>query len=132
MEPNAYIEISENFDASTYGKDQEYKIDANLGALVGEYKYWGLFGPTNGIPVPADFVPQTLEHDFTVYNNDHIFALEGENAPSYGAEMPGYLMAGLLTDNASTANAVTIQNALTTYYVSSFGPAAARTWKTTK
>ena len=124
MEPNAYIEVSEFSDPSTDTDDQQFKIDANAGALVGEYKNWGIYTSTYGTAVPNDLLPSTLKKDFTTYNNDHLFALEGENAPSFGVQMPGYLIAGLLADNTSTSNAVTMQNVLTKYYNSTFGPAA--------
>ncbi len=126
MEPNAYIEVSEIFqDGIPESFDQQFKMDGNDGAQTGVYKSWDIYG-SNGRdnPVPKDLLPSNVEKDFTIYNNDHVLALEGENAPAYGAQMPGYLMAGLLSDNASTANAVTMQNVLTNYYNSLFGPAA--------
>ncbi len=59
-----------------------------------------------------------------MYNFDHTLAIEGENAPSFGPESPGYYMSGQLTFNASAANAVTMQTMLSNFYNSSFGPAA--------
>ena len=43
---------------------------------------------------------------------------------SYGADTPGYLLAGQISNNPSTANGTTVQNLLTNYYTGLFGPAA--------
>ena len=124
MEPNSYIELGDTSNPGIDDNDQEFKIGANDGALVGEYRSWGIYSNNSVSSVPTDFLPKNIKSSFTIYANDHVFALEGENAPSYAMQMPGYLMAGVLSNNASAANAVSMQNVLTNYYNSSYGPAA--------
>ena len=125
MSSNVYMEVSEIYDYSPESKDQQLKTDKQLGAQTGVYDNWGIYFSTGyDNPTPAELVPSGVLSRMTMFNDDHVLALEGENAPTYTGEMPGYLMTGLLADSASYANTNILQTALTTYYNDSFGPGA--------
>ncbi len=105
------MEVSSIFQNTNNTKYQQFKIDKNLGAVVGYYKNWGIYFDTGfGNPVPKAEVPSTLETDMAMYNFDHVSVLDGEDAPSYGSMIPGFLMAGWLSNNAG----VNLQTDLTT------------------
>ncbi len=125
MEPNVVIESSQIFEDTPYTTDQQMKIETNHGALAGLYLNWSIYLETGyGNPVPPDYLPANVESNFALYNDDHVFDLEGEGTAAYGGEMPGYLMVGQISNNPSVANATTMQNMLTNYYNSIYGPAA--------
>ncbi len=132
LEPNVLVESSQIFQGETPATiDEQMKINGNHGALTGLYLNWGIYIETGyNNPSAPDFKPSNLEANFALYNDDHAFVLEGENAASFGADAPGALLAGLLTNNPSVANATNLQNVLansstsTGYYPSLFGPAA--------
>ena len=131
MEPNVIIETAPLFQDTPDTVDEQVKINANHGAIPGVYQSWSLYAESgNGNPVPLDFVAGNVENEFALFNDDHVFVIEGEATAAYGSEMPGYLMAGQFKNNPATANATTLQNMLansttsTGYYPSLYGPAA--------
>ncbi len=125
MEPNVLIESGQLFQNTPDTIDEQMKINSNHGALVGDYVNWGIYLETGyNNPDAPDFQPSNVENHFALYNDDHVLVLEGESAASYGADSPGVLLAGLLTDNPTTSNATTVQTVLTNYYTGLFGPAA--------
>ena len=125
MEPDVFMEASEIFQDTSDTVDQQLKIDKSRGAVTGLYRNWNIY--LEGYyanPVAPDQLPINVDTQMALFNDDHVSVLEGEDAPSYGAQMPGYYMSNLISANAANANATTMQNALTAYYNSSFGPAA--------
>ncbi len=126
LEPNVLIISSQILQGETPDTiDEQVKINGNHGGMTGVYLNWGIYLETGyNNPDAPDFQPSILENNFALYNDDHTFALEGENAASVGADMPGALLAGQLTNNPATANATTMQNVLTNYYNGLYGPAS--------
>ncbi len=125
LEPNVFIEVSELFQNTPDTIDQQLKIDKSRGAITGVYRNWNIYlEGYYGNPVAPDMLPSNIDTQMALFNDDHVYALGGEDAISSGAEMPGVYMAGLISGDAADANATTMQNALTAYYNSSFGPAA--------
>ncbi len=125
MEPNVYMESTELFDYSAYTIDEQLKDNANHGALVGVYRNWNIFlegGYAN--PTAPDLLPSTVLTQMELFNDDHTLVLEGENAAGSGSQTPGYYMAGQMSFDTSVGNSTTMQNLLTNFYNSSFGPAA--------
>ncbi len=125
LEPNIFMEPSEIFQDTSDTIDEQLKIDKSRGAITGLYRNWNIYlEGYYGNPVAQDQQPSYVDTQMVLFNDDHVFALAGEDAPSYGGQMPGYYMAQLISANPANANATTMQNALTAYYNSSFGPAA--------
>ena len=125
MEPDVFMEASEIFQDTSDTVDQQLKIDKSRGAVTGLYRNWNIYlEGYYGNPVPPDLQPSNVDTQMALFNDDHVTVLEGEDAPAYGAQTPGYYMAQLISANPANANATTMQNALTAFYNSSFGPAA--------
>ncbi len=123
--PNVYIEVSEIFQDTPDSIDQQLKTDSQLGAQTGIYDSWNIYfedGYDN--PTAKEQLPSNVDSRMTMFNDNHVLALEGEDAPTYTGQMPGYLMTGLLAESASYANTTTMGAALTTFYNDSFGPAS--------